>query len=141
MTSFIDPEDGENLLVRYFLASYRSADNLSVGYMKNSMSLMSRPYPVKAWPDWVDEMDDDAHVTKLAAQNWLRYLFSLENKSDDNLFQHGYNLGRSANGEDKIRSNKYMVLRNNPAFTVTGKSGSVLSGSRLDDILDSYINK
>lgn len=141
MDSFIDSEDGENLLVRYFLASYRSADNLSIGYMKNSMSLMSRPYPVKAWPDWVDEMDDNVHLTKLAAQNWLRYLFSLENRSYDNLFQHGYNLGRSANREDKNRSNKYIVLRNDPAFTITGRSGSVLSGTRLDEVLDSYINK
>lgn len=141
MNSIIDPDDGENLLVRYFLASYRSADNLSIGYMKNSMSLMSKPHSVKVWPDWVDDMDDNSHVTKLAAQNWLRYLFSLEDESKDHLFQHGYNLGRRSNTEDKKRSDKYMVLRNNPEFTVTGKSGSVLSGSRLDDTLDSWINR
>lgn len=68
--------DGENQAIRCFLMLYGGNSGLTVGQMKNHMA--SSGYPL--WPDWVADIDfPTKHLTKGAAQDWLRHLFDLEN--------------------------------------------------------------
>lgn len=72
----IDPEDGENRAVRYFLGAYGCGMHTFEG-MRTHMQLAG--YPL--WPEWAATAT--GHLTKLGAQNWLRYLFNLE-KGEEN---------------------------------------------------------
>lgn len=69
----IDPEDGENRAVRYFLAFYAHGDG-TIGGMRSGLEMAGYPY----WPEWVEAAHMGEHLTKLGAQNWLRHLFALE---------------------------------------------------------------
>lgn len=70
--------DGENRAVRAFLLGYDTEARKSVGAMKKHMEYSGRP----CWPKWVDEIAGATHLTKAGAQDWLRYLFNLENCND-----------------------------------------------------------
>ncbi len=71
--NLIDPDDGENRAVRWFLAGYRGMEKVTVGAMKKHMTMSG--YPL--WPTWCDDQDTE-HLTKGGAQVWLRHLFNLE---------------------------------------------------------------
>jgi hypothetical protein len=73
MGELLDPSDGENLAVRWFLACYGSVPGISVGTMKRHLTNCGYPF----WPAWAAEQDRE-HLTKGGAQNWLRHLFALE---------------------------------------------------------------
>jgi hypothetical protein len=75
MRDLIDPEDGENRAVRAFLMHY-GAPGLTVKQQRDNMR---RAGWDGFWPAWT--ADVDGHLTKLGAQNWLRYLFDLERAS------------------------------------------------------------
>ena len=66
-------EDGENRAVRYFLMLYGTS-SVTVADMKEHLDATG--YPL--WPAWVEEPDAQGHLTKGGAQDWLRFLFSLE---------------------------------------------------------------
>ena len=66
-------EDGENLAVRTFLMLYGTRGLTTLG-MKKHMKSLGYPF----WPAWVEEPDAQGHLTKGGAQDWLRFLFSLE---------------------------------------------------------------
>lgn len=66
-------DDGENLAVRAFLTLYGDS-TCTVGGMRRHMTREGFPY----WPDWVGDEDETEHLTKYAAQDWLRHLFALE---------------------------------------------------------------
>lgn len=69
-------DDGENLAVRQFLALYGCSAGVTVTQMRQHLSRCGfQDY----WPGWCSDVDD--HLTKAGAQDWLRYLFSLEDKS------------------------------------------------------------
>lgn len=68
-------DDGENQAVRTFLMFYGSNPTLTHLQMMFNMQHSGYPY----FPSWVGEVRDET-MTKAAAQDWLRYLFSLENK-------------------------------------------------------------
>ena len=74
----IDPNDGENRAVRSFLLLYSGTPGLTFGTMKKHLKMSGYPY----WPDWVNGLEGE-HLNKLGAQNWLRYLFSLESTAKD----------------------------------------------------------
>jgi hypothetical protein len=67
--------DGENRAVRSFLLAY-GAPAITVGAMKRHLKYSGFPH----WPAWADENQDNAHLTKGGAQDWLRHLFALETK-------------------------------------------------------------
>lgn len=64
--------DGENRAVRMFLAYYGGATGLTVPAMREHLTLAGYPY----WPAWAN--DDAGHLTKGGAQDWLRFLFTME---------------------------------------------------------------
>ena len=66
-------EDGENQAVRMFLLMY-GGQTCTVGGMQQHMKLAGYSY----WPDWVGTADKATHLSKGGAQDWLRYLFGLE---------------------------------------------------------------
>ena len=66
--------DSENRAVRCFLMLYGGNCGLTIEKMRNHMTSSGYPF----WPKWVDVTEDSQHLTKLDAQEWLRYLFSLE---------------------------------------------------------------
>ena len=66
-------EDGENLAVRYFLMLYGNS-SVTVADMKEHLDATG--YPL--WPTWVEGPGAQGHLTKGGAQDWLRFLFSLE---------------------------------------------------------------
>jgi hypothetical protein len=72
MRDLIDPEDGENRAIRAFLMHY-GAPGLTVMQMRKNMAMAGWD---GCWPAWV--YDQDGHLTKGGAQNWLRHLFALE---------------------------------------------------------------
>lgn len=72
--------DGENLAVRSFLLGYTDERCRSRSRMKMHMLLCGYPY----WPEWVED-EPDSHLTKLGAQNWLRYLFALAEEDTTSL--------------------------------------------------------
>jgi len=68
--------DGENKAVRILLMFYGGNYGISVKEMKSIMDNSS--YPL--YPDWViKEADNEIHLTKAGLQDWIRYLFALEN--------------------------------------------------------------
>ena len=68
-------DDDENLAVRYFLSLYGGNCNVSVEEMKNH--LVNCGFD-GCWPEWVK--DEEGHLAKSGAQDWLRHLFSLEDQ-------------------------------------------------------------
>lgn len=72
-SDLIDPDDGENRAVRWFLACYGGSMGLTVGAMKRHLVNCGYPF----WPEWANEQDRE-HLTKGGAQDWLRHLFRLE---------------------------------------------------------------
>jgi hypothetical protein len=64
MADLIDPEDGENRAVRWFLACYGGACGVTVGAMKRHLTNCG--YPL--WPAWAGEQDRE-HLTKGGAQD------------------------------------------------------------------------
>lgn len=82
MTKELLDADGENRAVRSFLMLYGGQYGISVEAMKAHMKLCGLPH----WPAWADKEPTSAHLTKGAAQDWLRHLFTLEqsaNQLDD----------------------------------------------------------
>jgi hypothetical protein len=67
-------EDRENRAVRSFLSLYGGNCGITIEQMKTHMESSGYPF----WPNWVDTTVDSQHLTKMDAQMWLRYLFSLE---------------------------------------------------------------
>lgn len=75
MTRKLFRDDGENLAVRAFLAAYGSRDiTQTIGGMATHLKFSGFPY----WPEWVRENRHAEHLTKAAAQDWLKHLFDLE---------------------------------------------------------------
>lgn len=75
MNSLMDT-DGENRAVRFFLALYGGSAGLTVGAMKTHMRLCGFD---KMWPSWAEPYEASGmHLTKGGAQDWIRYLFKLE---------------------------------------------------------------
>ena len=70
--------DGENRAVRGFLLAYGGAPGVTVGVMRQHLRLYGQPH----WPEWVENAPAAEHLTKAAAQGWLRYLFALEGKAN-----------------------------------------------------------
>lgn len=64
--------DGENRAVRCFLMLYGGTPGVSTSQMRNHLA---RSGFEDYWPDWTVQ---DMHLTKGGAQDWLRYLFRLE---------------------------------------------------------------
>ncbi len=78
MTSELLDSDGENRAVRMFLAYYGGARGVTIGSMRDHLTMAVFPY----WPSWLDsEGLKETHLTKSAAQSWIRHLFSLEQGS------------------------------------------------------------
>lgn len=71
MTKDLVSEDGENMAVRAFMMLYGS-NTVDVSVMKRHMQRCGFPL----WPKWAE--DYNSHLTKSGAQDWIRYLFSLE---------------------------------------------------------------
>ena len=69
----VDPIDGENQAVRIFLMFYGNP-GLTIGGMVSNMRSAGFAHTV---PDWVTGLGQQ-HLTKGAAQAWLRHLFKLE---------------------------------------------------------------
>lgn len=76
-TELVDDTDGENRPIRTFLMLYGGNPNVTVGRMKDHMELSGWN---RLWPEWVNDMHGNTHLTKSGAQSWLRYLFYLEPK-------------------------------------------------------------
>ena len=74
MTRELLDDDGENQAVRVFLMMYGGKFGVSVSDMQQHMKAAGFPY----WPTWTEKEQASAHLTKAGAQDWLRYLFSLE---------------------------------------------------------------
>lgn len=68
--ALVDPDDGENRAVRYFLMMYGGQTRTIEG-MRKHLQLSGFPY----WPEWAER---DGHLTKGGAQAWIRYLIGLE---------------------------------------------------------------
>lgn len=68
-------EDGENYAVRMFLSHY-SSGSTSADQMKCHLENCGFH---GLWPEWVNDPKNSGHLTKGGAQDWLRYLFALEN--------------------------------------------------------------
>lgn len=68
-------EDGENRAVRTFLQLYGGLNSPTVGQMRDHLEASGFEY---CWPTWVDSCFHTQHLTKGAAQSWLRHLFGLE---------------------------------------------------------------
>ena len=66
----------ENQAVRCFLMFYGGNYGITVKKMRDHMRLAG----YTSWPHWVDVTTDGQHLTKSDAQEWLRYLFNLEEK-------------------------------------------------------------
>lgn len=66
-------DDSENMAVRMFLALYGGQSWVTVKLMRDHLRNCGF---AGEWPDWVN--DADGHLTKGGAQDWLRYLFALE---------------------------------------------------------------
>lgn len=66
----VDPDDGENRAVRYFLMMY-GGQTCTIEGMRKHLQLSGFPY----WPEWAER---DGHLTKGGAQAWIRYLIGLE---------------------------------------------------------------
>jgi hypothetical protein len=69
-------KEGENQAIRCFLMLYGGNSGLTIGQMKKHMTMAG--YPL--WPNWVIDDILENHLTKWDVQDWIRYLFSLENK-------------------------------------------------------------
>jgi hypothetical protein len=69
-------DDGENRAVRSFLALYGGTNSVTTHRMREHLAMSGF---ANCWPTWTV---DDMHLTKGGAQNWLRFLFALESKSD-----------------------------------------------------------
>lgn len=70
-------DDGENPAVRAFLLCYGAQmHDMTIGRMREHLTRSGLPY----WPEWAAPSagSDGMHLTKMGAQSWLRYLFSLE---------------------------------------------------------------
>lgn len=87
---------GENRAIRSFLALYGTTTGISVDYMRTHMRLSG----FKLWPAWVDTFD--GHLTKGGAQDWLRYLFALEQGEQpaDELTHEQITAGAAVLGDD-----------------------------------------
>ena len=73
MKNLLD-SDGENKAIRCFLMIYGS-QALTVETMKKHMEFSGFPL----WPSWVENKDvQKQHLTKSAAQSWIRHLFEME---------------------------------------------------------------
>jgi hypothetical protein len=70
------PED-ENEAVRMFLMFYGGNGGITVSEMLENMTASGF---YGCWPAWVEEAENEEHLTKAGAQSWLRYLFTLEEK-------------------------------------------------------------
>jgi len=70
-------DDGENRAVRSFLAMYGGNTSVTTQQMRNHLAMSGFE---DLWPDWTIQ---DMHLTKGGAQDWIRYLFSLEPKAPD----------------------------------------------------------
>jgi hypothetical protein len=68
-------DDGENRAVRSFLMQYSCDRSVSVAAMRRHMQLSGWD---GCWPEWANDSDNQGHLTKGGAQDWLRHLFSLE---------------------------------------------------------------
>jgi hypothetical protein len=68
-------DDGENRAVRSFLMQYSCDRSVSVAAMRQHMT---RSGWNGCWPEWANDSDNQGHLTKGGAQDWIRYLFSLE---------------------------------------------------------------
>jgi hypothetical protein len=66
---------GENKAVRAFLRLYGGTSSVSVGMMRAHLTECGF---AELWPGWVIDQHKDTTITKSGAQDWLRYLFSLE---------------------------------------------------------------
>lgn len=67
--------DGENRAVRTFLQLYGATSSITLKDMCRHLEASGFD---GYWPEWVADTDDRTHLTKGGAQNWLRYLFGLE---------------------------------------------------------------
>lgn len=71
--------DGENQAVRCFLLLYGGAyGGCTVLQMRSH--LKSTGWDA-CWPAWVEKEHHESHLTKGGAQDWLRHLFALEEKT------------------------------------------------------------
>lgn len=68
--------DGENKAVRYFLLHWQTP-RITIGAMCQSLELSG--FGAEFWPDFADPFSK-SHLTKAAAQAWLRHLFDIELK-------------------------------------------------------------
>lgn len=68
--ALVDPDDGENRAVRYFLMMY-GGQTCTIEGMRKHLQRSGFPY----WPEWAER---DGHLTKGGAQAWIRYLIGLE---------------------------------------------------------------
>lgn len=69
--------DGENRAVRCFLGIYQCGSP-SVKQMKIHLEHSGFN---DCWPEWVTDPKNAGHLTKGGAQDWLRYLFALEDRA------------------------------------------------------------
>lgn len=76
--------EGENQAVRAFLSQYQCCANLSIGSMKHHLKLSGYAY----WPDWVEKEHGETHLSKSAAQLWIRHLFGLEKALAEDTDEH-----------------------------------------------------
>ena len=76
--ALVDPIDGENQAVRIFLMFYGNP-GLTIGGMASSLRRAGWEHTT---PDWAVNLAPQ-HLTKGAAQAWLRHLFKLEEQKDD----------------------------------------------------------
>lgn len=74
MSKTLVDDDGENKAVRAFLALYGGQHGITV----SSMRLHMRMCGWEDHPQWVKDAPSGMHLTKGAAQAWIRHLFSLE---------------------------------------------------------------
>lgn len=72
MDELLDEEDGENRAVRTFLSQYQGDARTTHAKMRYALKMSGFD---STWPEWANQ---DQHLTKLGAQNWLRHLFALE---------------------------------------------------------------
>lgn len=69
--------EGENRAVRSFLLQYSCGRSIAVGEMRRHME-MSGWGGSKCLPKFLETCNPLEHLTKAAAQLWIRHLFSLE---------------------------------------------------------------
>lgn len=94
MRNLLD-KDGENRAVRMFLALYGGNPGVTVEQMRKHLTLLG----YELWPAWASDLTPHGHLTKGGAQDWLRYLFALEQPADE-LTNEQITAGAAVLGDD-----------------------------------------